>query len=52
MNEIWAGMLEAFRLIASLDADLVEITLRSLQVSLSALVIACVIACLLDCLLA
>lgn len=44
MNEIWAGMLEAFRLIVTLDADLVEITLRSLQVSLSALVIACVIA--------
>lgn len=44
MNEIWAGMLEAFRLIVTLDADLVEITLRSLQVSLSALVIASAIA--------
>ena len=44
MNEIWAGMAEAFRLIFTLDADLVEITLRSLQVSLSALVVACVIA--------
>jgi len=44
MNEIWAGMLEAFRLIVTLDGDLVEITLRSLQVSLSALVIACSVA--------
>ena len=44
MNEIWAGIEAAFRLIIAFDADLVEITLRSLQVSLSALVIACIIA--------
>lgn len=44
MNEIWGGILAAFRLIISLDSDLVEITLRSLQVSLSALVIASLIA--------
>ena len=44
MNEIWAGLRAAFGLIASLDADLIEITLRSLQVSLTALVIASVIA--------
>ena len=44
MNEIWAGIQAAFQLIVTLDADLVEITLRSLQVSLTALVIACVIA--------
>ncbi len=44
MNEIWAGIAAAFRLIVTLDADLVDITLRSLQVSLSALVIASVIA--------
>lgn len=44
MNEIWAGILSAFGLIASLDADLVEITVRSLQVSLTALVIASLIA--------
>ncbi|MEP1768790.1 MAG: ABC transporter permease [Sulfitobacter sp.] len=44
MNDIWAGLLAAFQLIVTLDADLVEITLRSLQVSLSALVIASVIA--------
>ena len=44
MNEIWAGIQAAFRLIVTLDADLVEITLRSLQVSLSALVIASLLA--------
>lgn len=44
MNEIWAGIQSAFRLIIALDADLVEITLRTLQVSLSALVIASVLA--------
>jgi tungstate transport system permease protein len=44
MNEIWAGIQAAFRLIMTLDADLVEITLRSLQVSLSALAIASILA--------
>ncbi|WP_299725986.1 ABC transporter permease [uncultured Tateyamaria sp.] len=44
MNEIWAGIQAAFRLIVTLDPDLVQITLRSLQVSLSALVIASAIA--------
>ena len=44
MSEIWAGMAEAFLLICSLDADLIDITLRSLQVSLSALVIASALA--------
>lgn len=44
MDDIWAGLAAAFRLIVTLDADLVEITLRSLQVSLSALAIACFIA--------
>ncbi|KZY06531.1 MULTISPECIES: ABC transporter permease [unclassified Sulfitobacter] len=44
MDDIWAGLAAAFRLIVTLDADLVEITLRSLQVSLSALAIACLIA--------
>lgn len=44
MNDIWAGLKAAFHLIITLDADLVEITLRSLQVSLSALVIASLIA--------
>ena len=44
MNEIWAGLGAALALIASLDSDLLEITLRSLQVSLTALIIASSIA--------
>ena len=44
MNDIWAGLQSAVILIVTLDADLVDITLRSLQVSLSALVIASAIA--------
>ncbi len=36
--------MQAFRLVVTLDPDLLEITLRSLQVTLSALVIAAVIA--------
>lgn len=44
MNEIWAGLQAALRLIVTLDPDLVDITLRSLQVSLSALVIASALA--------
>jgi len=44
MNEIWAGVQEAFRLIFILDADLIEITLRSLEVSLTALMIASALA--------
>ena len=40
MNDIWEGLSAAFWLVATLDADLVEITLRSLYVTLSALVIA------------
>ena len=44
MNDIWAGLTSAFWLIATGDADLIEITMRSLQVSLSALFIASFIA--------
>lgn len=44
MNDIWQGLTAAFWLVVTADADLVEITLRSLHVSLSALVIACLIA--------
>lgn len=44
MSELWDGITQAFWLIVTLDADLVEITLRSLRVTLSALVIACLIA--------
>lgn len=40
MNEIWAGIQASLRLILTLDADLVEITMRSLHVSLTALFIA------------
>jgi tungstate transport system permease protein len=43
MNDILRGLAEAGRLAVSLDADLVEITARSLQVSLGATVIAAVI---------
>ncbi|MEM9584177.1 MAG: ABC transporter permease [Pseudomonadota bacterium] len=44
MNDIWAGLQAAIGLIITLDADLIEITLRSLQVSLTALLIACALA--------
>lgn len=44
MEDIWAGLEAAFWLIVTLDPDLIEITLRSLQVSLTALVIASAIA--------
>jgi tungstate transport system permease protein len=44
MNDIWEGLRAAFWLVVSLDRDLLEITLLSLRVSLTALVIACVIA--------
>jgi len=44
MSDIWTGLVAAFWLIVTGDADLVEITLRSLQVSLTALVIASAIA--------
>ena len=44
MNEIWAGIQEAFWLIIILDSDLIEITLRSLKVSLTALVLASALA--------
>ena len=44
MYEIWAGIQEAFRLIIILDSDLIEITVRSLKVSLTALVVASALA--------
>mgnify|MGYP003626279030 CR=1 FL=1 len=44
MNDLWAGLSQAFWLVVTLDPDLFEITLRSLQVTLSALVIATAIA--------
>ncbi|MCV6825097.1 MULTISPECIES: ABC transporter permease [Halocynthiibacter] len=44
MGEILEGLKAAFLLLVTLDSDLVEITLRSLQVTLSALVISSLIA--------
>ena len=40
MNDFLQGLLEAFRLLVTLDRDLVGITLRSLHVSLTAVIIA------------
>lgn len=40
MDEIWAGLLAGVRLVLTLDPALVDITLRSLQVTLTAVVIA------------
>ncbi|MEP1536276.1 MAG: ABC transporter permease [Paracoccaceae bacterium] len=44
MTDLWDGLSRAFWLVVTLDAELVEITLRSLQVTISALVIASLIA--------
>lgn len=44
MVDIWSGLAQAFWLVITLDAELVEIALRSLQVTLSALLIASLIA--------
>lgn len=40
MNDIWRGVVEAVQLIITLDPDLIEISLRSLQVTVTAVVIA------------
>ena len=44
MEETWRGAVDAFWLVVTFDADLLEITLRSLGVTLSAVAIASVIA--------
>lgn len=44
MSELLEGLIQAFWLVVTLDADLVDISLRSLQVTLTALVVACLIA--------
>lgn len=44
MNDLWAGISQAVWMVSSFDSDLVEITLRSLQVTLMALVIGSAIA--------
>lgn len=43
MNDIFTGLIEAARLVFALDPDLVEITLRSLQVTVAATLIASVL---------
>ncbi|MGC1260002.1 MAG: ABC transporter permease [Jannaschia helgolandensis] len=43
MGDLLAGLTEAFRMIVTLDAELIEITLRSLRVTLTALAISCLI---------
>lgn len=40
MGEIWEGLAAGFWLVVTLDADLVDITLRSLQVTVTAVIIA------------
>ncbi|MEK0165420.1 ABC transporter permease [Phaeobacter sp. JH20_36] len=44
MSDLWEGLVQAFWLVVTLDGDLVEITLRSLRVTLTALLVASVIA--------
>ncbi|WP_120502237.1 ABC transporter permease [Roseovarius sp. EL26] len=44
MSELWQGITQALWLLITLDTDLIEITLRSLQVTLTALTVACVMA--------
>ncbi|TCS65265.1 ABC transporter permease [Primorskyibacter sedentarius] len=44
MVDLWSGLSQAFWLVVTLDAELLEIALRSLRVTLSALVVACLIA--------
>ena len=44
MNDIRDGIIQAFILIYTFDSNLIEISLRSLQVTLSALAISCIIA--------
>ncbi len=52
MADLWDGIAQAFWLLVTLDQDLVEITLRSLRVTLTALAIASMIALPLAALLA
>jgi len=52
MGEIWDGLIAGFWLVVTLDADLMQITLRSLQVTVTAVVIASAIGLPLGALLA
>jgi len=42
--DLWEGLRQAFWLVVTLDAELADIALRSLRVTLTALIIACLIA--------
>ena len=44
MSDLWQGLLQAFTLVVTLDAELAEIAMRSLRITLSALALACLIA--------
>ena len=44
MNEILEGLIQAFWLILSFDSELITISLRSLYVTISALIISILIA--------
>ena len=44
MGDLWRGLWQAIQLVVSLNPDLIEITLRSLQVTLSALLFSALIA--------
>ncbi len=52
MVDLWSGLSQAFWLVVTFDAELAEIALRSLQVTLTALVLGCLIALPLAALLA
>ena len=44
MYDIWEGIIQAFQLVYTLNPDLIEISVRSLKVTLSALAISSIIA--------
>ncbi|MEM8849413.1 MAG: ABC transporter permease [Pseudomonadota bacterium] len=52
MDDLFAGLAEAVRLIVTADPDLIDITLLSLQVTLTAVAIGCVLGLPLGCWLA
>ncbi|WP_371229685.1 ABC transporter permease [Roseovarius sp. 2305UL8-3] len=52
MVDLWQGLSQAFWLVISADAELLEIAMRSLRITLTALVLACCIAMPLAALLA
>ena len=52
MGDLWSGLLQAFWLVVTLDPELVEIAVRSLRITLTALLVASLIALPLAALLA